>query len=112
MRELLFVNLAGTYFPSKGGLDPSKRGQKPPFEGKKGSRQMYNTETSRPSFPSVLVGKILGKYQPIPNRNTKSGYNSSLDAFSDHNFSERAPPVFRQKKGMMYYVFLVKSLVL
>ncbi len=64
-------------FPSKGGLSPSKRGQKPSFEGKKGvSRQMYNTKTSRPSFLLVSVGKIPGKYQPIPNRNTGSGYNS------------------------------------
>ena len=41
-----------------------KRGQKPPFEGKKGvpanflrgkkgSRQMYDTERYRPSFPPV-----------------------------------------------------------
>jgi hypothetical protein len=31
-----FVNLAGTCFSSKGGLGPTKRGQKPPFKGKKG----------------------------------------------------------------------------
>jgi hypothetical protein len=35
--ELLFLNLAGTYFfLNRGaGVSPSKRGQKPPFEGKK-----------------------------------------------------------------------------
>jgi hypothetical protein len=31
-----FCKFGGTFFPSKGGLGPSKRGQKPPFEGKKG----------------------------------------------------------------------------
>jgi hypothetical protein len=36
LRELLFVNLAGTYFSLKRGLGPSKRGQKLTFEGKKG----------------------------------------------------------------------------
>ncbi len=46
------------------------------FREKRGSRQMYNTEMSRPSFPLVLVGKIPGKYRPIPNRNTELGYNS------------------------------------
>jgi hypothetical protein len=78
LRELLFVNLAGTYFSLKRGLGPSKRGQKPPFEGKRGSRQMYDTKTSRPSFPLVSVGKIPGKYRPIPNRNTQSRCNSIL----------------------------------
>ncbi len=37
---------------------------------------MYNTKTPLLSFPLVSVRKIPGKYQPIPNRNTESGYNS------------------------------------
>jgi hypothetical protein len=35
LQELLFVNSAGTFFSLKRGLGPSKRGQKPPFEGNK-----------------------------------------------------------------------------
>jgi hypothetical protein len=81
LRELLFVNLAGTYFSLKKGLGPSKRGQKTPFEKKRGSRQMYNTKMSRPSFPLVSVGKISGKYQPIPNQNTESGNNSTKNGY-------------------------------
>ncbi len=53
-----------------------KGGRSLPLREKRGSRQMYDTETYRPSFPSVLVGKVLGKYRPIPNRNTESRCNS------------------------------------
>ncbi len=52
-------------------------GPQPLLRGKRGSCQMYDTKRSRPSFPVVLVGKKPGKYQPIPNRNTTLGYNSS-----------------------------------
>ncbi len=59
--------------PQKGGLVHQKGGR---GEGKRSSRQMYDTETYQPSFPPVSVRKIPRKYQPIPNRNTKLGCNS------------------------------------
>ncbi len=59
--------------PSKGGLGPSKRGHK---RGKKGFPPNVRYRISLPSFPSVSVRKIPRKYQPIPYRNTESGYNS------------------------------------
>ena len=44
-RELLNINLAGTYFfLNGGGLGPSKRGPKPHDEGEKDSRQIYIKE--------------------------------------------------------------------
>jgi hypothetical protein len=73
--------LAGAQFceilrelPSKGGLGPSKRGQK---QAKKGFRPNVRYRRSLPSFPLVSVRKIPRKYQPIPYRNTELGYNSS-----------------------------------
>ncbi len=73
-----FFKFSGNlFFPQKGGLVHQKVSRSLPSREKRGSCQMYNTETSRPSFPLVLVGKIPGKYQPIPNWNTISGYNSS-----------------------------------
>ncbi len=80
-------NFAGTpfckfggnlFFPQKGGLIHQKWGRSLPLREKRGSCQMYNTQTSGPSFPLVLVGKIPGKFPPIPNQNTESGYNSSF----------------------------------
>ncbi len=52
--------------PSKGGLCPSKRGQKPPFEGKKGfpPNVQYWNVPAKFSFGTISVGKIRGKYQP------------------------------------------------
>ncbi len=85
-RSSILWNFAGTpfckfsrnlFFPQKGGLVHQKGGRSLPLWEKRGSRQMYNTKTSRPSFPLVSVRKIPGKYQPIPNRITKLGYNSS-----------------------------------
>ena len=82
------LNFAGTpfckfggnlFFPQKGGLVHQKMGRSLPLREKRGSRQMYDTKTSRPSFPSVSVGKIPGKYRPIPNRNTKSRCNSNIN---------------------------------
>ncbi len=59
---------------SKGGLGPSKRGQK---QGKRGFPPNVLYRISLPSFPLVLVRKIPRKYQPIPYQNTESGYNST-----------------------------------
>ncbi len=53
-----------------------KGGRCPPFEWKRGSRQIYNTKMYQPSFYLVSVGKIPKKYQPIPTNNTKSVNNS------------------------------------
>ncbi len=72
-RELNFVKFCGNS-PQKGGLVHQKGGRS---EGKRGSRQMYDTATYQPSFPLVSVGKIPGKYRPIPNRNTESRCNST-----------------------------------
>ncbi len=52
-------------------------GRSLPLREKRGSRQMYDTKTSRPSFPLVSVGKIPGKFGPIPNQNTESRCNST-----------------------------------
>ncbi len=71
--ELHFVKFCGNS-PQKGGLVNQKGGRS---EGKRGSCRMYDTETYQPSFPVVWVRKIPRKYQPIPNRNTKSGCNST-----------------------------------
>ncbi len=68
--------------PQKGGLVHQKGGRS---EGKRGSRQMYDTEMYQPSFPSVSVGKIPGKYRPIPNRNTESRCNSNKNTCFIHN---------------------------
>jgi hypothetical protein len=64
--------------PSKGGLGPSKRGQK---RGKKGFPPNVRYQRSLPSFPSLSVRKIPRKYQPIPYRNTELGYNSTKDHY-------------------------------
>jgi hypothetical protein len=61
--------------PSKGGLGPSKRGQK---REKKGFPPNVQYRRSLPSFPSVSVRKIPRKYQPILYQDTKSRYNSSI----------------------------------
>ncbi len=68
---------AGNPFSLKRGAECSKRGPKPPFfEGKRGSRQFYDTEMYQPSFLLVSFGKIPRKYQPIPTKNTESEINS------------------------------------
>ncbi len=95
-RSSILWNFAGTpfckfcenvFFPQKGGLIYQKVGRSLPLREKRGSRQMYNTKTSRPSFPSVSVGKIPGKHQPTPNRNTELGYNSTLfNSISKNNY--------------------------
>ncbi len=75
----LFCKFSGNlFFPQKGGLVHQKGGRSLPLREKRGSRQMYNTGTSQPSFPLVSVGKIPEKYRPIPNRNTESRCNSKI----------------------------------
>ncbi len=70
----LFCKFSGnSFFPQKGGLVHQKGGRSLPLREKRDSCQMYNTKMSRPSFPSVLVGKIPGKYQLILKWNTKWG---------------------------------------
>ncbi len=90
LRELHFVKLAGTYF-SLGGLDPSKRGQKPPFEGKKGFPP--NVKYRKPY--RVFLRYRYGKYREntnryrteIPNRDT------TLDFFYSNTLYRRwCPP--------------------
>jgi hypothetical protein len=55
-------------FLKKGAGMHQKGGQCLPFEGKRGSRQIYNTKMYQPSFSLVSVGKIPRKYQPIPTK--------------------------------------------
>jgi hypothetical protein len=62
---------------------------------------MYDTKTSRPSFPLVSVGKIPGKYQPIPNQNIKSRCNSSTIELEFYRFG-----IFgRYSAGWYFLVF-------
>jgi hypothetical protein len=48
-------------FPSKGGLDPSKRGQKPPFEGKKGFLPYVQYQNVPIEFSFGIVWENTGK---------------------------------------------------
>ncbi len=58
--------------------EPEKiRTTNPFLQQKWGSHQIYNTEMYQQSFPSVSVGKIPRKYQPIPTKHTKSWNNST-----------------------------------
>ncbi len=91
-------NFAGTpfgkfgrnlFFPQKGGLIHQKGGRSLPLREKRGSHHMYNTKTSRPSFPLVSVGKIPGKYQPIPNRNTKLWYKYKIHSTTAISFAHQ-----------------------
>jgi hypothetical protein len=59
--ELLFVNLVGTYLSLKGELDPSKRGQKPLFEGKKGFPQNVQYQNVPAEFSFGIGWKNTGK---------------------------------------------------
>ncbi len=49
-----------------------------PFWGEKGVPAKCTIPKALPSFPLVSVWKIQRKYQPIPNRYTELGYNSSI----------------------------------
>ncbi len=77
--ETLFCKFAGNlFFPQKGGLVHQKGGRSLSLREKRGSCQMYDTKKSWPRFPLVSVGKIPGKYRPMPNRNTNSRCNSKI----------------------------------
>ena len=69
---LFLKNSAGIPFFLKRGAKYKKRAKDPPFFWKKGPSQIIETEMyhiNRARLPSVSIGKIPGKYQPLPTEN-------------------------------------------